>query len=601
MRGTHVGGFIVLAMVAAITTARAEEGGRTVAADPGLAFGDWGERVVLDLPPAARGTKPDVVLVASHRAVDTEVGSGWRLQATSVIRRRSLSNGVPTTSTSFSQSLFQIDGMELVSVTGPGIPHYQPETYDGSRFEFAVNSNVWIRKRDGWTWTYGGTTGNAIRQIHTYPFSPASPCSEAGFCNTESWFLRSVVDPFDNRIDYTYTNAATPGPFATQYGNYSSSKDHLLSSITYGAGTAAINFTYEPRPDLGVEMSGGTPVFRHRRLKKVSSTVGTTGTFYSQYVFQYEDETTSETIIGTPTDCNNVAATVVVAPKHSLLRKVHRTGSTDLDPQRVIRCNKYHHEDIDWASGEQLASLVPNPFLTPLKPTDNSWKLIPAELDGDGRTDFILLAYIANEPIPVQPGGGQTQTPHQVFIATPNRPNPFVGAGGATQESLVAQSWESKLRGRLGTSIWTGRKGHAVVDIDQDSIPELIVEGGGTALIEKAQDSSVLSWVSLVNSLDDCDLRYGEFSDVDGDRRPDLIVRAHGRDGTCFAQDVTHWIQNKGAAPWFDSATFTTLLLPVQSLAQPHAWVAALEACPTGVTPPVDYYANADGNGVLDD
>jgi len=163
MRGVQIGSFLLLIALAA--PVRAEEGGRTVAADPGLAFGDWGERVVLDLPPAARDTKPEVVLVASHRAVDTEVGSGWRLQATSVIRRRSLTNGVPQLDSSMAASLFQIDGMELVNVTGPGAAHYQPETYDGSRLDYDPTGNRWTRKRDGWTWTYGDAAAGATRSI----------------------------------------------------------------------------------------------------------------------------------------------------------------------------------------------------------------------------------------------------------------------------------------------------------------------------------------------------------------------------------------------------------------------------------------------------
>lgn len=601
MRGVQVCSFILLVMFGSL--ARAEEGGRTVVADPGLAFGDWGERVTLDLPPAALGTKPDVSLVASHQAKDTEVGTGWRLQATSVIRRRSLTNGVPQLDSSMAASLFQIDGMELVKVTGPGAAHYQPETYDGSRFDYNQTTNTWTRKRDGWIWTYGDAAAGATRSIVSFPFRVPGGC--VAHCNTESWFLRSVDDPFNNRIAYTYSVPDTPTAFAAQYPSYPSSKEHLLSSITYGAGSATVSFIYKTRPDLGVDLSGGMPVFRHRRLWKIRTTTGNGTTLYSHYVFQYEDETRSDAITGQPTDCNNVEATVVDAPKHSLLRKVHRTGDTSSEPQRVIRCNKYHHEPIEWESGQRIESVIPNPFATePFIPTDNSWKLIPAELDGDGRTDLILLAYIANGPIPAPPGGVQTNTPHQVFLATPNRPDPFVGAGGASEASLLADAWQDKVRTQFGASIWTGRKGHAVADIDQDGAPELIAEGGGTASIEKAQEapgSGALTWQPIANNLDDCDLRYGELSDVDGDRRPDVIVRAHGADGLCGAEDETRWIRNTGAAPWFDSATSQRLSVPLESTSLPQAWTEAVANCPSGVMPPSDYYPDADGNEEHDD
>jgi len=380
----------------------------------------------------------------------------------------------------------------------------------------------------------------------------------------------------------------------------------LLSSITYGAGTATVTFIYKTRPDLGVDLSGGMPVFRHRRLWKIRTETATT--LYSHYVLQYEDETESDPVTGQPTDCNNVEATAVDAPKHSLLRKVHRTGDTASDPQRVIRCNKYHHEPIEWDNGQTLES-VPNPFWNepnnepsePFIPTDNSWKLIPAELDGDGRTDLILLGYIANGPLPLPE---ITKTPHRVFLATPNRPEPFVGAGGASEASLLARSWEDKLQATLDSSIWKDRKGHAVHDIDGDSFPEVITEGGGTALIEKARDapgSGALSWQPIANNLDDCDLRYGELSDVDGDRRPDVIVRAHGADGLCGARHETRWIRNTGAAPWFDSATSQGLSVPLEGTSLPQAWTEAVANCPSGVMPPSDYYPDADGNGEHDD
>ena len=477
--------------------------------------------------------------------------------------------------------------MELVHVMTPGIPHYQPEIYDASRFDYDATTNTWTRTRDGWTWTYGDHAAGATRDIRSFP-QALPPCGPP--CNTEAWFLRSVVDPFNNRIDYTYSVPSTPSSFAAQYPLYPSSKESLLSTITYGAGTAAIVFIYdEKRPDMSVDMSGGMPVFRHRRLKEIRSTAG--GQLYSRHVMQYEEEGGKDPLLGQLTDCDNNPTTAVAAPKRSLLRKVQRIGDDTTDPQRVVRCNKYHHETIAWETGQQLGALIANPFVVPLDPLDNAWTPIPVDIDGDGRTDLIVLGYIADGP-------GSQDVRHRVYIATPNRSDPFVAAGGGGEAGVLAQAWQDHLNSVFNVIAIGNKRGHAVLDIDADSTPEVITEGHGTAVIESAarlygpSGFIGLSWSPMSNSLDNCDLRYGQFADVNGDRRLDLIVRAHGADTSCGAENKTRWIRNQGAPPWFDSSTAQQLFVPLESAVLPQAWATAVNACTNGaITPPSDFQA----------
>ena len=127
-----------------------------------------------------------------------------------MIRRRAASGGVPGLDAALTASQFLIDGEPLVAVTTPGVAHYQPRSFDGSRFDYSSSTDTWTRKRAGWTWTYGDLAAKVTRRIvDVVPFpSCAAPC------NTESWYLRSVVDPFGNRVDFSYRTEAVPAQFA---------------------------------------------------------------------------------------------------------------------------------------------------------------------------------------------------------------------------------------------------------------------------------------------------------------------------------------------------------------------------------------------------
>src|SRR5262245_47676907 len=110
----------------------------------GIASGSWPDSIRLELPPAPAGTVPEVALVASHHVTDGIVGSGWSLEAGGVITRHSSTGGVPNHTAT---DLYRIDGEDLVSVSGPGLPHRQPRTWDGSRFDYVTSSNTWTRTR----------------------------------------------------------------------------------------------------------------------------------------------------------------------------------------------------------------------------------------------------------------------------------------------------------------------------------------------------------------------------------------------------------------------------------------------------------------------
>ena len=528
------GGSLILAMLIthAVSAVRAEEGGLSVLAQPGLAVGDWAERVEPVIPPAARDVKPDLAIVQAHRVVDGEVGSGWRLQTTSVIHRRSSTNRVPTTNSV--PSMYLVDGTELVWVTTPGAPHYQPEVYDGSRFDYISSTKTWMRQRDGWTWTYGAVPNSTQLIIADPPFPS---CMQVTDCNIEAWYLSSVVDPFGNRIDYMYVAPAMPSSLTGKYPGISKTGERLVDTITYAAGNAKITFDYDARPDLRVDFTGGAPVFETQRLVEIETTagIGSAPATYSRYRFTHEDQATDR-VVGALMDCDGVAAVASATPQQSLLRAIHRVGDTG-SPKRMIRCNKYFHGPTTWAAGERVDSVIANPLPGPLDPLTDTWTPMPVDFDGDGRTDLALLA--------LRDG---VNAYHKVYIATPNRATAFTSSAGTSEAALIAASWETRLNSKLGSIHFGNKYGHGIADITGDGRPELLYEDGNTTTIE----TLFAGWNNYINGLDPCDLQFGQIADVDGDHRLDVVVRAHGGSNGCGAEPETRWIKNQGGSPWFE-------------------------------------------------
>lgn len=564
--------FSLLAMTA---QARAE-GGAPVVAGPGLAFGEWGERLELELPPAPRGTRPHVAIVEAHHAVDTEIGSGWRLDlGSSMIRRRSASNGVPDATSDLTKSTFYVDGTKLVTVALPGTAHYEPETYDSSRFDYSAASNTWTRQRDGWTWTYARTRNIDLS---------ATPPACAAPCNTEAWLLSSAVDPIGNRIDYSYASQANPAAVAALFPGLAS-HEILIDKITYGAAT--VSFAYEDRPDFRTDWSGGFPLFKNRRLTAITAKVGTS--LYSQYALQYVDQGAGSALaaplsfVGTLTDCDNVAVTKDPAPPQSLLRKVHRVGAGATDPHVVARCNAYYRAPasaIGWASPTRIGGPLtsngpiaqPAVWTAPIDALKDPVEPVAVDLDGDGRSDLALIVNDGDTPL---------NEPHRVYISTPNLAQPFAGSSGTGPNARLAASWETRLQAALYKGHFSGKHAHAIIDIDGDGRPELVYEnadGVGNGAIEKyAPDTGTFS--SLTTTLDGCDVRYGTLVDVDGNGRVDLVVRPHVNDARCPDQATTQWIRNLGAAPWFDSSVRQALAIPLEQATKPASWTTAIAGC----------------------
>jgi RHS repeat-associated protein len=602
---------IVCALVSTIGLARAAPpGARPVELDAGLAHGAWPDAVSLELPPAPRGTQPTLELVASHGTVDGPVGAGWHLAAVSAITRHSANGGVPNHT---STDRYRLDGQDLIGG--------QPETWDGSRFTYETATNTWSRRRDGWTYTYGskaGTGALATKLLgdagQPVPLPGGGTCV-AALCKTSTWYLSKTVDPFGNAVLYHYVVAPIPTSLAARYP-FATSRQHLPSLITYGAtNQLRVELSYQPRPDPQLSAADGRPTLIVNRLKEVRTTVaaGAVTTTFSRYVLQYEDETAAGALLAPLTDCDGQPVSAAPAPTRSLLRKIVRVGTgagAAPTPQHTLRCLTAHHQPTTWAddaAARPLAVIAP-----PTNGDDASYESavpIAINLDHDGITDLLVLGLTTV--------GAGYLVDLKAYVATPDQPQAFAPASATGEAGAMALAWETMLTARLTDAFLTSGRGWALADLDDDHRPELLWEdAAGDVKIDRVLGPGLGSatWSTFLAG---CDLRHGDLVDVDGDRRPDLIVRPHAQDGACAAQAVTRWIRNHGTA-YFASSSATTLAAPLEAATPPAEWAALLAPtgpCAAGVSWPTDVkptwnraayladntrYADFNGDGLLD-
>ncbi len=567
--------FILGLVALSVTPAVAEP--EPISFDTGLATGSWPDSVEIDLPPAPRGSAPSVQLVADHGTVEGELGSGWRLVAGSKITRHSTNGGVPN----YTSDLYRLDGMDLVQTAA----NWQPETWDGTVLTYDAGTNTWTRKKEGWVWTYGtkaGTGTNATKLLADAGQAVALPgggnCAN-NLCKTSTWYLSKVQDPFGNVMTYNYVVPALAASVAAKYP-FADSRQYLPTSIIYG--TARVDFTWQARPEPRVVSDNGRVTVLGQRLKGITTKVGTAK--FSRYELQYEDETAPGALLSPLTDCDGQAVVAGGAPTQSLLRKIVRIGTgtgTAPTPQRTLRCMRSHHEGFAWGTAEGL-EVIDQPTDGD-DPTRESVIPLAVNLDRDGISDLVVIG------LQVSSGGSYTVTP-KAYVATPNVARGFAPATGGGTPAAFAAAWEAQLALRLTSSLFADHRGFALVDQDGDREPELYWEdSAGDVMRDRMRDDGSMVFTSSNTSLDGCDLRHGDFADIDGDGKLDLVVRAHGAVNGCAAESDTRWIRNAS-----DSATATTLMTPFETVFAPAAWTAAVANCPAGVSWPTDY--NPDWN-----
>ncbi|EWC60804.1 diguanylate cyclase/phosphodiesterase (GGDEF & EAL domain) with PAS/PAC sensor(s) [Actinokineospora spheciospongiae] len=214
-------------------------------------------RLAIAVPPGINGAQPDLALVYGHHRRNGALGVGWDLAGRSAISRVKATCAVDgfTGAVTFGpDDRFALDGRRLVAVDGA---YHAPGAVYGT--ELGDHSRVVA----GDTPAEGFRVTTRSGAVHHYGSTPQSQVlAGAHVC---VWALSSTEDLDGNRVEYTYSPAA--------------SGSRYLSRIAYTAradGTAAnrfVDFTYEPRPDPITEAVGGHLLTTELRLARITVSV----------------------------------------------------------------------------------------------------------------------------------------------------------------------------------------------------------------------------------------------------------------------------------------------------------------------------------------
>lgn len=278
-----------------------------------LQKGAWKYKIPIAVPPAPRDLEPRLEFVASHTQRDGLLGRGWSLAGFSVIERHGANGGVPEMRDTDS---FWLDGLRLIKI---GDRLYRLEKDDNRVFEFDAEAQSWTAFRDGWAWRWGeydgsgkGTSGvrlgsgaterwreSARRPADCRPPRTSRASSEAtdgpglpgGSVEKKgvTWRVSRIQDPFDNTIDFSYTDGCGCNSANGAATDQAYACPHLPREISFG--TSLVTFAYEPRPDSTVSARDGVARRHGSRLTDITTAVvdGKSRRHFSRYRVSYAD------------------------------------------------------------------------------------------------------------------------------------------------------------------------------------------------------------------------------------------------------------------------------------------------------------------------
>lgn len=260
---------------------------------PDLHTGTGNFSVPIALPPGRNGFQPDLSLVYSTGNGNGPFGLGWSLSVPGVSRKTS--EGVPRYDDA--ADTFILSGAEdLVPLEAEGgVTRYQPRT-EGLFARIVhhrdADNDYWdVRSRDG------------LRSLYGTPASagadPATVANPRDPTRVFAWKLSRTVDPFGNRIEYTYerdepdTSEENPHHWdqlylsEIRYGDFEDGQgeEQFLVSVTFEYGAP------DARPDPFSEYRPGFEVRTRRRCERiVVRTHADEERLVRTYEFVYVDE-----------------------------------------------------------------------------------------------------------------------------------------------------------------------------------------------------------------------------------------------------------------------------------------------------------------------
>lgn len=362
------------------------------------------------VPPGIAGLTPKLTLTYGHRQPNGFMGVGWSCGGLSSITRVRATYAVDGFSGTVSyggNDRFALDGQRLINIAGeygkPGTVYYtEMQSWSHVR---EMGGGFVVTAKNGTTMEYGLTADSRILA--------------AGASEVRVWALNAIADRNGNRIEYGYTQAPTSTAPQADLGAYYPAR--IRYTVRQDAPARySVDFHYETRPDPIANYIGGHPVIISSRLKQITTSVDAPQglTNIRTYTMNYETgKATGLSRIVSITESGAALDRLAFAPARivwqdtstpgfdidSPVSTLDRPESADLHPMDVTGSGRTDVVQL-WLQDRVLQATTylatPGPdglrFVSAGDSTLDAFpetrQVMPADLDGDGRTD-LLIAY----------------------------------------------------------------------------------------------------------------------------------------------------------------------------------------------------------------
>ncbi|MBM7774741.1 RHS repeat-associated protein [Actinokineospora baliensis] len=370
--------------------------------------GDATYRMAVRVPPGIAGTGPELSLVYDHAEGNGDLGVGWRLDGLSAITRVKATYAVDGFNGAVSfgpKDRFALDGHRLIAVDGQ---------YGGANTRYAteVESYQKVKALGGELAGFEVTAKSGARAWYGTT-ADSRPLVGA---HARLWAVSATEDLHGNRVAYEYTTE--PGGTAAEYGALHIKRISYTAHAPAVVATRFVDFTHEPRPDEIVTASGGYQVRTKSRLARVTVSVGTE--VVRSYKINYrETVATKRSAIASVVESGAAAdgapelpATVftwqdggdpafevgvtkeldAVSAERPDVRTMDVTGSgrTDLVHLWTNRTDGALRATTYLATGAGTGTTFAHSGTTVLGTFGDRYEVLPADVDGDGRTDLVV-------------------------------------------------------------------------------------------------------------------------------------------------------------------------------------------------------------------
>lgn len=368
-------------------------------------------RIPIEIPPGIAGAQPQLEFVYSHRQPNGQMGIGWSVSGLSTISRTRATYAVDGFNGAInydSDDRFALDGQNLINITGgygqPGTIYYtELQSWRQVKAGASANDGFTVTMKNGDIGLYGATTDSRIMA--------------AGGSDVRVWALSSTTDLNGNTVEYAYTQ--TPMLAGGTRGT-ADAGSFYIDKISYTSNSGAtanrfVQFVYETRPDPIVDFVGGYPVNTSYRLLQVvvslagNNPVRTYALAYQGSGVAHLSQLLSITQLGA--DGSSLPATTMVwqnadspgfdiAPvstlnQHPNLVTVQPMDVTGNGSSDVVQFwtdqNGLYASTYLATPGANGPTYVYSSNVA-LGSYRTGYKILPADLNGDGRTD-LLIAY----------------------------------------------------------------------------------------------------------------------------------------------------------------------------------------------------------------